>query len=545
MIASLGETADGQIVNINADFAANELVRVLKPYKIIFLTGTGGLLDGDGAIIDSINLSTEYDTLMAEPWLHSGMRLKIEQIKDLLDKLPLASSVSITRPAELAKELFTHKGSGTLIRRGERVDVHTDWSGIDQSRLRTLIEASFGRRLAADYFERTRLYEAYVSENYRAALILTTEDGIPVPGQVRGRRRRAGRRSRARGVAGNARRESELFWRSRHATDQPFYYAESDGCYKQPRWKVYWYGIDEFADIERCVEHCRERPATLEDEIIVNDAARPRHRVGFSPPHVRFETRRRWAEAHPMRLKANVGIRHDRARQRRSASSARAATPAPSSIRLIARHPLLDLAFVSSRELDGERVSDHVDDFRANSDTRISTPKQSPCEAVDAVILALPNGKAADYVQLVDARNSRDPAPCIVDLSADHRFDEPWYYGLPELTRKRATTARAPYQQPRLLRDRDAARDRAAQESAGRTAGVLRRFRLFGRRHDAVRPQRSGEAPRQPDAVLADRPRARARSGASSGRAGRIHAARRAAFPRHHDDGRISGCSAP
>ena len=80
---------------------------------------------------------------MAEPWLHSGMRLKIEQIKDLLDKLPLASSVSITRPAELAKELFTHKGSGTLIRRGERVDVHTDWSRLDQARLRDADRSEF------------------------------------------------------------------------------------------------------------------------------------------------------------------------------------------------------------------------------------------------------------------------------------------------------------------------------------------------------------------------------------------------------------------
>ena len=32
-------------------------------------------------------------------------------------------------------------------------------------------------------------------------------------------------------------------------------------------------------------------------------------------------------------------------------------------IRLITRHPFLALALVSSRELDGERVSDHVDDF--------------------------------------------------------------------------------------------------------------------------------------------------------------------------------------
>jgi hypothetical protein len=30
---------------------------------------------------------------------------------------------------------------------------------------------------------------------------------------------------------------------------------------------VYWYGIGEFADIERCVAHCRERPATLEDPV--------------------------------------------------------------------------------------------------------------------------------------------------------------------------------------------------------------------------------------------------------------------------------------
>ncbi|MEO8747409.1 MAG: acetylglutamate kinase, partial [Rhodanobacter sp.] len=153
VIASLGETESGQILNINADFAANELVRVLQPYKIVFLTGTGGLLDGNGKVIDSINLSTEYETLLAQSWLNGGMRLKIEQIAQLLADLPLASSVSITRPSQLAKELFTHKGSGTLVRRGERVLRFTSWDGVDQPRLRRLIESSFGRKLAADYFE--------------------------------------------------------------------------------------------------------------------------------------------------------------------------------------------------------------------------------------------------------------------------------------------------------------------------------------------------------------------------------------------------------
>src|SRR5690606_3232894 len=104
VIASLGETTGGQILNVNADFAASELVQVLQPYKIVFLTGTGGLLDDQGRIIDSINLSTEYTDLMNQPWINGGMRVKIQQIKDLLDKLPPSSSVSITQPSELAKE---------------------------------------------------------------------------------------------------------------------------------------------------------------------------------------------------------------------------------------------------------------------------------------------------------------------------------------------------------------------------------------------------------------------------------------------------------
>jgi acetylglutamate kinase len=270
VIASLGETAGGQILNINADFAANELVQVLKPYKIVFLTGTGGLLDGtpgnQGRVIDSINLSTEYDHLVAQPWIDGGMRVKIEQIKALLDKLPLSSSVSITRPSELAKELFTHKGSGTLVRRGERVLAFQGWEGVDRERLHGLIESSFGRRLKAGYFETVTPHRVYVSENYRAALVLTMEDGIAyldkfavlddAQGEGLGR------------AVWQVMREANprLFWRSRHGNAvNPFYYSESDGCYKQAQWKVFWYGLRGFDEIERCVAHCARRPATLED----------------------------------------------------------------------------------------------------------------------------------------------------------------------------------------------------------------------------------------------------------------------------------------
>ena len=264
VIASMGETAGGQILNVNADFAANELVQVLQPYKIIFLTSTGGLLDGDGRVIDSINLSTEFEHLLAQPWLHSGMRVKIEQIKNLLDRLPLTSSVSITQPAELAKELFTHKGSGTLIRRGEKVLTADSWNHFDLPRLRELIESSFSRPLVDDYFERTLLFRAYVSENYRAALILVEEDGFTYLDKFAVLDDAQGE-GLGRAVWQVMRGENpRLFWRSRDGNPvNPFYYAESDGCYKMEQWKVFWYGMDRFAEIERCVEHCRVRPPTL------------------------------------------------------------------------------------------------------------------------------------------------------------------------------------------------------------------------------------------------------------------------------------------
>jgi N-acetyl-gamma-glutamyl-phosphate reductase len=101
-------------------------------------------------------------------------------------------------------------------------------------------------------------------------------------------------------------------------------------------------------------------------------------------------------------------------------------------IRLITRHPSLALAFVSSRELDGERVSNHVDEFAGDLRYENLGAEAVAVRGADAVILALPNGRSADYVRLL---GENAPSTVIVDLSADHRFDDAWYYGLPELTR--------------------------------------------------------------------------------------------------------------
>ncbi len=103
-------------------------------------------------------------------------------------------------------------------------------------------------------------------------------------------------------------------------------------------------------------------------------------------------------------------------------------------IRLLARHPHLRLKYVSSRELDGQRVCDHVVEFTGDLCYENLSHEALAAKRADAVVLALPNGKAAEIVAAIDAVR---PETLIVDLSADFRFDDAWYYGLPELTRQR------------------------------------------------------------------------------------------------------------
>jgi acetylglutamate kinase len=266
VITALGETAGGQILNVNADWAANELIKKMEPYKIIFLTGTGGILDERGKLIESISLSTQYDDLMRQPWLHSGMRVKLEQIHDLLLALPPSSSLSITTPNEMAKELFTHRGSGTLVRRGEAIVKHDSWNGLDIDRLRALIESSFGRRLAVDYFETTHPHRIYLSEHYRAAVVLLREDDLTymdkfaVVDDAQGE-------GLGRAIWDVMRAENpSLYWRSKRGNGvNEFYFANAEGARKEGSWTVFWYGIGEWEVIRQAVENALGRKATFSD----------------------------------------------------------------------------------------------------------------------------------------------------------------------------------------------------------------------------------------------------------------------------------------
>lgn len=101
-------------------------------------------------------------------------------------------------------------------------------------------------------------------------------------------------------------------------------------------------------------------------------------------------------------------------------------------VRLVADHPAFELAFVTSRELAGRALADHIPGYAG--DVAYTSPAYDtlPELGADAVVLALPNGKAGHIVQQFDDAGTD---VVLLDLSADFRFDDGWYYGLPELTR--------------------------------------------------------------------------------------------------------------
>ena len=96
-------------------------------------------------------------------------------------------------------------------------------------------------------------------------------------------------------------------------------------------------------------------------------------------------------------------------------------------LRLLSRRRDMELVLASSRELAGQSVRDTAPEFDTDLTFEAVDPDALKAHGLDAVILALPNGAAAPFLEHIA------PDTVVVDLSADGRFDPRWVYGLPEI----------------------------------------------------------------------------------------------------------------
>jgi N-acetyl-gamma-glutamyl-phosphate reductase len=125
-------------------------------------------------------------------------------------------------------------------------------------------------------------------------------------------------------------------------------------------------------------------------------------------------------------------------------------------LRLLARHPRVELTAITSRGEAGTAVADLFPSLRGHIGLRFSDPKDANLAACDLVFFATPNG-----VAMQQARSLVDGGVRLIDLAADFRIKdvavwEKWYgmshaapelvaeavYGLPELNRAAIRGAR-------------------------------------------------------------------------------------------------------
>jgi len=96
---------------------------------------------------------------------------------------------------------------------------------------------------------------------------------------------------------------------------------------------------------------------------------------------------------------------------------------------LVQRHGHMSLEFAASRSSAGGSLSEAQPAWTTDDVFVTASPEDIARREVDALVLAMPNGAAADYLDVIPE------GIVVVDLSADHRFDPAWAYGLPELHR--------------------------------------------------------------------------------------------------------------
>jgi acetylglutamate kinase len=116
VIAPLGLSADGAVLNINGDDAAADLARGLGATKLLYLSDVPGILNRDGELL-SVLTDEQTRALIAEGVIRGGMIPKAEACLRALDTADRVHIVNGHEPHVLIRELLTHQGAGTMIER--------------------------------------------------------------------------------------------------------------------------------------------------------------------------------------------------------------------------------------------------------------------------------------------------------------------------------------------------------------------------------------------------------------------------------------------
>ncbi len=219
------------------------MLDAMKVRKLMFLRRRGPLSENN-VPIQSINLTTEYDHVMANPTFDDRERLLLRNCRRIAcEEIAHRIMISITSPLDLLRELFTVKGAGTFLKRGAEILSVNNYEDLDKIKLRELIEASFGGILRNDFFDEP-VNCIYAEEHYRGAAILCD---TPIGGYLS--KYVVERQAQGEGIGRDLWQRlllehNRLFWRSQAKNPiNAFYIKEADGFTRLGKWTVFWKGL--------------------------------------------------------------------------------------------------------------------------------------------------------------------------------------------------------------------------------------------------------------------------------------------------------------
>jgi len=211
-----------------------------------------------------VNLATDYNHLVAGTELPRRNQLLLRRTKTLLDVVPHRMNVTVVNPLHLLRELFTVSGSGTLVRKGSRIETHNNLESLEQSRLEALVESAFGRKLRPGVLATQQWQRIYLEENYHGAAMLINSPVGPYLSKFAVERQAQGD-----GIGGDIwnvmlRDYPRFFWRGRPDNPiDPWYARKCDGLVRLPEWHVFWYGVEP-AELPGIIEFATTAPVDLE-----------------------------------------------------------------------------------------------------------------------------------------------------------------------------------------------------------------------------------------------------------------------------------------
>ncbi len=118
VVAPLALGPEGEALNVNADDAAADLARGLHAAKLLYISDVPGILDAEGELL-SVLTDSAVRRLIAEGVIKGGMIPKAEACLRALDATDRVHIVDGGEPHVLIRELFTHRGAGTMIERAQ------------------------------------------------------------------------------------------------------------------------------------------------------------------------------------------------------------------------------------------------------------------------------------------------------------------------------------------------------------------------------------------------------------------------------------------